>query len=105
MIRTPLSWRLTGPGLGNQAGVSLESLPWKWEGDYLIFDEYSSQHVLGADSITLGFSGWAGHARALLARVGDGYSGLLVVSPLMDARDVPAIGIQLFRAPCPADLQ
>ena len=46
-VITPTAWRRDHRGT---ARLSLESLPWSWSGDELVFDRYSSPHPLANTS-------------------------------------------------------
>lgn len=71
---------------------------------YRGFDRYSTVHPLGADSIVVGFQGWAGVAVAYLERVHPGYRGFLFFAPLSRPEELPGIPIVLEPAGCPTDL-
>ncbi len=103
-VLVPQSWRMADPRNTNAAGLSLYSYPWKVIGKYVVFDNRSREHELGADSVTLTLRGWGGAMKIFLARDGDGFSGLGGFQPLMRPEDAPAIFVRLRPAACTKDL-
>jgi hypothetical protein len=103
-VLVPKAWRAADPPNINSAQLTLESLPWRVIGDYIVFDQYSGPHQLGADSVIVTLRGWGGSMAMFLAREDDGFSGLGAFQPLMKPEDAPAISIRLRPAACPNDL-
>jgi hypothetical protein len=103
-VLVPTRWRLADPPNYNSASLSLYILPWRWTGDSLIFDRYSSPHPLHSDSVIVAFRGWGGSMTAYLERQGEDLAGYGVFSPLQRPEDVPGIRVRLYRTTCPPDL-
>ena len=103
-VLVPNEWRMANGRNVNSASLTLYGFDWQTIGDYIMFDQRSRQHALGADSVIVILRGWGGAMHLHLARDGDGFSGLAGFAPLMKPEDAPAITVRLRPAVCPNDL-